>query len=152
MITGWLRIDFEPFTKNKTSVAQKFLLQLQTSSVFPFFFWGNGRLLIQLCFGCWDFCTKFVPLINCFPIHGCTSNRNMDAQAKKKALFRAKLNAQKKKKRIESPLVRLVLGAHHVLFHFTKLHEFACGILNLVYAILHQLLIHSSWLYFLFFT
>ncbi|XP_014624646.1 zinc finger protein 830 isoform X1 [Glycine max] len=34
------------------------------------------------------------------------SNRNMDAQAKKKALFRAKLNAQKKEKRIESPLVR----------------------------------------------
>ncbi|KAH1206827.1 Zinc finger protein 830 [Glycine max] len=33
-------------------------------------------------------------------------NRNMDAQAKKKALFRAKLNAQKKEKRIESPLVR----------------------------------------------
>ncbi|WJX58627.1 hypothetical protein P8452_44063 [Trifolium repens] len=30
----------------------------------------------------------------------------MDAQAKKKALFRAKLNAQKKEKRIESPLVR----------------------------------------------
>ncbi|XP_027192403.1 protein ABA AND ROS SENSITIVE 1-like [Cicer arietinum] len=30
----------------------------------------------------------------------------MDAQAKKKALFRAKLNAQKKDKRIESPLVR----------------------------------------------
>lgn len=35
-----------------------------------------------------------------------SSNRNMDAQAKKKALFRAKLNAQKKEKRIESPLVR----------------------------------------------
>lgn len=33
-------------------------------------------------------------------------NRIMDAQAKKKALFRAKLNAQKKEKRIESPLVR----------------------------------------------
>ncbi|CAI8586062.1 unnamed protein product [Vicia faba] len=30
----------------------------------------------------------------------------MDAQAKKKAFFRAKLNAQKKDKRIESPLVR----------------------------------------------
>lgn len=30
----------------------------------------------------------------------------MDAQAKKKALFRAKLNAQKKDKRIDSPLVR----------------------------------------------
>jgi hypothetical protein len=34
---------------------------------------------------------------------------NMDAQAKKKALFRAKLNAQKKEKRIESPLVRFFL-------------------------------------------
>jgi len=33
----------------------------------------------------------------------------MDAQAKKKALFRAKLNAQKKDKRIDSPLVRFVL-------------------------------------------
>ncbi|KAJ7964453.1 Zinc finger protein [Quillaja saponaria] len=31
----------------------------------------------------------------------------MDAQARKKALFRAKLNAQKKEKRIESPLVRV---------------------------------------------
>ncbi|XP_022983328.1 zinc finger protein 830-like [Cucurbita maxima] len=30
----------------------------------------------------------------------------MDAQAKRKALFRAKLNAQKKEKRIDSPLVR----------------------------------------------
>ncbi|KAF7831132.1 zinc finger protein 830 [Senna tora] len=30
----------------------------------------------------------------------------MDAQAKKKAFFRAKLNAQKKEKRLESPLVR----------------------------------------------
>lgn len=30
----------------------------------------------------------------------------MDAQARKKALFRAKLNAQKKEKRIDSPLVR----------------------------------------------
>ncbi|XP_027111557.1 protein ABA AND ROS SENSITIVE 1-like [Coffea arabica] len=30
----------------------------------------------------------------------------MDAQAKKKALYRAKLNAQKKEKRIDSPLVR----------------------------------------------
>lgn len=30
----------------------------------------------------------------------------MDAQAKKKALYRAKLNAQKQEKRIESPLVR----------------------------------------------
>lgn len=137
--------------KKNFSVAQKYL-QLQTS--FFFFFWGNGRLFIQLGFGCWGFFTKFVSFVNWFPIHHTSlpSNRNMDAQAKKKALFRAKLNAQKKKKRIESPLVRLVLGAHHVLFHFTKLHEFACGILNLVYAILHQLLIHSSWLYFLFFT
>ncbi|XP_028800502.1 zinc finger protein 830 [Neltuma alba] len=32
--------------------------------------------------------------------------KKMDAQAQKKALFRAKLNAQKKEKRIESPLVR----------------------------------------------
>lgn len=36
----------------------------------------------------------------------------MDAQAQKKALFRAKLNAQKREKRIESPLVRLVRSAH----------------------------------------
>ncbi|KAK7380467.1 hypothetical protein VNO78_32978 [Psophocarpus tetragonolobus] len=51
---------------------------------------------------------KFVPFVNCFPIcQTCLpSNRNMDAQAKKKALFRSKLNAQKKEKRIESPLVR----------------------------------------------
>jgi hypothetical protein len=31
----------------------------------------------------------------------------MDAQARKKAVFRARLNAQKKEKRIDSPLVRL---------------------------------------------
>lgn len=30
----------------------------------------------------------------------------MDAQAKKKALFRSKLNAKKKETRIDSPLVR----------------------------------------------
>ena len=35
--------------------------------------------------------------------------QEMDSQAKKKALFRAKLNAQKKEKRIDSPLVRLVI-------------------------------------------
>ncbi|WVZ14636.1 hypothetical protein V8G54_012202 [Vigna mungo] len=54
---------------------------------------------------------KLVPLVNFFPIRrlALPINRNMDAQAKKKALFRAKLNAQKKEKRIESPLVRLVL-------------------------------------------
>lgn len=61
---------------------------------------------------------KLVPLVNFFPIRALPINRNMDAQAKKKALFRAKLNAQKKEKRIESPLVRLVLGAHHVIFAF----------------------------------
>lgn len=33
----------------------------------------------------------------------------MDAQAKKKALFRSKLNAKKKDSRIDSPLVRLTL-------------------------------------------
>lgn len=32
--------------------------------------------------------------------------RVMDAQAKKKALFRSKLNAKKKDTRIDSPLVR----------------------------------------------
>jgi len=64
----------------------------------------------------------------------------MDAQAKKKALFRAKLNAQKKEKRIESPLVRLVLGAHHVIFPFPAsiyftLHKFAYGFFYLLYVI-----------------
>ncbi|KAL6195440.1 hypothetical protein ACLB2K_031059 [Fragaria x ananassa] len=34
------------------------------------------------------------------------TNDNMDAKAKNKALFRAKLNAQKKEKRINSPLIR----------------------------------------------
>lgn len=34
----------------------------------------------------------------------------MDAKARNKALFRAKLNAQKKEKRIDSPLVRSVFS------------------------------------------
>lgn len=38
----------------------------------------------------------------------------MDAQAKKKALYRAKLNAQKQEKRIESPLVRYNENDHPV--------------------------------------
>lgn len=51
----------------------------------------------------------------------------MDAQARKKALFRAKLNAQKKEKRIESPLVRLVYFCHLcmkvlVCFFVPKIH------------------------------
>jgi len=71
----------------------------------------------------------------------------MDAQAKKKALFRAKLNAQKKEKRIESPLVRLVLGAHYVLFSIPK-HQFILPFTNLhmdfsicytLYVVRHQL-------------
>ncbi|KAK7315222.1 hypothetical protein VNO77_33759 [Canavalia gladiata] len=44
--------------------------------------------------------------IICAGISKTITNQRMDAQAKKKALFRAKLNAQKKEKRIESPLVR----------------------------------------------
>lgn len=42
----------------------------------------------------------------------------MDAKAKNKALFRAKLNAQKKEKRINSPLVRSVPQIHSILICF----------------------------------
>lgn len=47
----------------------------------------------------------------------------MDAEARKKALFRAKLNAQKKDKRIDSPLVRLVMEIQ--FFNFIFLNLFA---------------------------
>lgn len=39
-------------------------------------------------------------------IHFLIRRRVMDAQAKKKAMFRSKLNAKKKDARIDSPLVR----------------------------------------------
>lgn len=55
----------------------------------------------------------------------------MDAQAKKKALFRAKLNAQKKDKRIDSPLVRLVMKSFS--FSFLSIQYFSVFALFSVY-------------------
>ena len=42
----------------------------------------------------------------------------MDAQARKKAVYRDKLNAKKKDKRIDSPLVRLAF--HSSSFFFSE--------------------------------
>lgn len=53
----------------------------------------------------------------------------MDAKARNKALFRARLNAQKKDKRIDSPLVRLVsahASSHQILLFFLSQCLYVC--------------------------
>ncbi|KAK7852634.1 hypothetical protein CFP56_038575 [Quercus suber] len=49
----------------------------------------------------------------------------MDAQARKKAVFRAKLNAKKKEKRIDSPLVRMK-------FRYNELEQPVCRVCDIV--------------------
>lgn len=60
----------------------------------------------------------------------------MDAKAKNKALFRAKLNAQKKEKRINSPLVRSVPPIHSILICFWNpiaIHLYFSGLYDIVF-------------------